>query len=249
MAVKLESPAHAFYAEVLKILKDEKFSFMVAGGFAVNYYTGLRRPTKDIDIFVKAGDYPKILNKFRALGFKTQISDERWIAKIFKRKFYVDLIFGSSNLVAPVTDDWFKDSKTGKFFNYEVRIPSVTHLIWSKVFIQNRERYDGGDVAHLILLKNHEINWERLLSSLDPYWEVLLMHLLNFRFIYPSEREKIPSWLLRELLSRLQHQFELPTSKMKICRGRMFSVVDYSADVAELGFADVVGGENERKAG
>src|SRR5881394_3421816 len=98
----LEPPATAFYAEVLKILKDSKFTFMVAGGFAVNAYTGLRRPTKDIDIFVKAGDFPKILNKFTSLGYKTQIQDERWIAKIFKGKFYVDLIFGSSNLVAPL---------------------------------------------------------------------------------------------------------------------------------------------------
>ena len=142
MALKAESPAHAFYAEVLKLLKDSKFTFMVAGGFAVNYYTQLRRPTKDIDIFVKAGDYPKILNKFTSLGYETQVLDERWIAKIFKGKFYVDLIFGSSNLVAPVTDDWFKDSKTAKFFNYEVRIPSVTDLIVSKVFIQNRDRYE-----------------------------------------------------------------------------------------------------------
>jgi hypothetical protein len=99
------------------------------------------------------------------------------------------------------------------------------------------------------LMKNQEINWERLLSSMEQYWEVLLIHLVNFRFIYPSEREKIPSWLLRELLSRLQHQFELPTPKMKVCRGRMFSVADYAADVMELGFADVVGGENERRAG
>src|SRR5256886_16928637 len=106
MKNKSDSPASAFYAEVLKILKDSKFTFMVAGGFAVNAYTGLRRPTKDIDIFCKAGDYPKILNKFTSLGNKTQIFDERWIAKIFKGKCYVDLIFGSSNRVAPVTDDW-----------------------------------------------------------------------------------------------------------------------------------------------
>jgi len=249
MTKKSVSPAHVFYADVLKILKDSKFTFMVAGGFAVNAYTGLRRPTKDIDIFVKAGDYPKILNKFTSLGYKTQVDDERWIAKIFKGKFYVDLIFASSNQVAPITDDWFNDCKTAKFFNHEVRIPSVTDLIWSKVFIQNRDRYDGADVAHLILIKHQDINWERLLHSLEQYWEVLLVHLLNFRFIYPSEREKIPSWLLRELLSRLQHQFELPTPKMKVCRGRMFSVVDYTVDVTELGFADVVGGENERKAG
>ena len=213
------SPAHAFYAEVLKILNHEKFMFMVAGGFAVNAYTGLRRATKDIDVFCKAGDYPKILNKFTSLGYKTQVLDERWIAKIFKGKFYVDLILGSSNLVSLVTDDWFK------------------------------ERYDGADIAHLILLKHQEINWGRLLSSLEQYWEVLLVHLLNFRFIYPSEREKIPSWLMKELLSRLQHQFELPTPKMKVCRGRMFSVEDYTVDVTDLGCADVVGGENERKAG
>src|SRR5437762_5432647 len=198
MSIKLQSPAHAFYAEILKILKESKFTFMVAGGFAVNAYTGLRRATKDIDIFVKAGDYPKILNKFTSLGYKTQVSDERWIAKIFKGKFYVDVIFGSSKLVAPVTDDWFKDSKTARFFNCEVRIASVTAFIWSKVFIQNRERYDGADVAHLILVKHQEINWERLLCSMEQYWEVLLIHLLNFRFIYPSEREKIPSWLRSE---------------------------------------------------
>jgi hypothetical protein len=247
MRNKSGSPAHAFYAEVLKILKESKFTFMVAGGFAVNAYTGLRRPTKDIDIFVKAGDYPKILNKFASLGFKTQVQDERWIAKIFKGKFYVDLIFGSSNLIAPVTDDWFKDSHTAKFFNHEVKIASVTDLIWSKVFIQNRERYDGADVAHLILLRHQEINWERLLCSMEQYWEVLLIHLLNFRFIYPSEREKIPSWVMRELLSRLEHQFELPTPRMKVCRGRMFSIADYTQDVTELGFADLVGGENERR--
>ena len=67
MVNKLDFPAHVFYAEVLKVLKESKFTFMVAGGFAVNAYTGLRRPTKDIDIFVKAGDYPKILNKFTSL--------------------------------------------------------------------------------------------------------------------------------------------------------------------------------------
>src|SRR5262245_53544346 len=109
MKNKSVSPAHAFYAEVLKILKDSKFTFMVAGGFAVNAYTGLRRPTKDIDIFVKAGDYPKILNKFTSLGYKTQVDDERWISKIFKGKWYVDLIFGFFNLVAAVHDTWLNE--------------------------------------------------------------------------------------------------------------------------------------------
>ena len=55
-----------------------------AGVIDSYHFAATRRPTKDIDIFVKAGDYPKILNKFTSLGYKTQVSDERWIAKIFK---------------------------------------------------------------------------------------------------------------------------------------------------------------------
>ena len=70
---------------------------------------------------------------------------------------------------------------------------------------------------------------------------------MNFRFIYPSERELIPRWLLDELLERLQRQIELPTSRIKMCRGRLFSEVDYKADVVNLGFADMVGRENEHR--
>jgi hypothetical protein len=115
------------------------------------------------------------------------------------------------------------------------------------VFIQNRDRYDGADVAHLILKKHEEIDWKLLLAYMDQYWEVLLTHVLNFRFIYPSERERIPRWLLDELLGRLQQQIDLPTSRIKMCRGRLYSMADYAVDVVNWGFADVVGGENEHR--
>ena len=65
-------------------------------------------------------------------------------------------------------------------------------LIVSKMFIQDRYRYDGADVAHVILRAHDRIDWEHLLRYMEPYWEVLLTHLLNFRFIYPTERDLIP---------------------------------------------------------
>jgi hypothetical protein len=99
----------------------------------------------------------------------------------------------------------------------------------------------------LILKKSDVIDWERLLSYMEQYWEVLLIHILNFRFIYPSEREKVPRWLLDELLSRLEHQINLPTPRIKACRGRLYSKTDYAVDVIEWGFADLVGGENEHR--
>ena len=34
---------------------------------------------------------------------------------------------------------------------------------------------------------------------MEPHWEVLLTHLLNFRFVYPTERDLVPRWLMEEL--------------------------------------------------
>jgi hypothetical protein len=68
---------------------------------------------------------------------------------------------------------------------------------------------------------------------------VLLVHLLNFRWAYPSERDRVPRWLMDELTGRLERQLDLPPPHVKICRGRMFSEIDYAAAVKEWGFADV----------
>jgi hypothetical protein len=76
---------------------------------------------------------------------------------------------------------------------------------------------------------------------MDLHWEVLLMHLLNFRWVYPSERGAVPRWLMDELLDRLTQQLDLPAAQMKVCRGRMFSREDYAIAVRQWGFADVAG--------
>ncbi len=241
----LKSPhAQAFYTECLKELTHLGLPFLLAGTYAVCAYTGISRSTKDLDIFCKAGDYPRILSHFKSLGYEIEIEDERWIAKVFQGKQFFDVIFASWNGTMPVNDDWFTNARQIEVFGTPVKIVGPTELIWSKAFIQLRHRYDGADVAHVILKQYDQIDWKRLLSYMEQYWEVLLMHLLNFRWIYPTERDHIPAWLMKELLERLKHQLEMPSPQMKVCRGRMFSRVDYDIDVKEWGFADV-GGEGE----
>ena len=239
--------AQDFYTESLKILKKSKIPFMVGGTFAVNAYIGINRPTKDLDIFCKAGDYPKILNAFAQAGFKTQVTDERWLAKVFKGRHFFDLIFNSSIAVMPVTDEWLKESQTLNIIGMEAMALPVAELIWSKSLVQSREKFDGNDIAHLILVRGNLIDWKRLFSYMDPHWEILLIHLLRFRFIYPSEREIIPKWLINELMQRLNNQLTMPTSKEKVCRGRLVSTGDFEIDVKEWGFTDIIGWNNDRK--
>jgi hypothetical protein len=233
--------ADQFYAQSLRILKDSQIPFLVAGTFAVNCYTSINRATKDLDIFCKAGDFPRILLHFKEQGFETSIEDERWLAKVRTGACFFDVIFSSPSAVITVSDYWFKESHPAEIYDVPVQLTPPTEMIWSKALLQNRHRYDGADIAHIILRQSDRIDWKRLLTHMEQYWEVLLIHLLNFRFIYPSEREKIPRWIIDELLLRAKEQADLPIPKTKVCRGRLFSPDDYRVDVAEWGFADVVG--------
>lgn len=236
--------AEAFYGEVLRELARSGLPVLLAGTFAVSVYTGISRPTKDLDIFCRAGDFPRILAHFKERGYAIEIEDERWIAKVRKGEQFFDLIFASANGTMPVGDEWFAHARQVEVLGVPVAVVSPTELIWSKAFIQLRHRYDGADIVHIILKQHGEIDWKRLLSHMELHWEVLLMHVLNFRWIYPTERDHVPHWLMDELLDRLKHQLELPPPQMKICRGRMFSHVDYEIAVKEWNFADV-GGEGE----
>ena len=233
--------ADRFYADSLRLLKESQIPFLVAGTFAVNCYTGINRATKDLDIFCKAGDFPRILLHFREHDFETVTVDERWLAKVKQGDCFFDVIFSSTAAVVTISDLWFQESHPAEIYGVPLQLTPPTEMIWSKALLQNRHRYDGADIAHLILRQSERIDWKRLLTHMEQYWEVLLIHILNFRFIYPSERDKIPRWLLEELMLRTQQQADLPLPQTKVCRGRLFSPDDYRIDVSDWGFADVVG--------
>lgn len=232
--------AAAFFADALGLLKESGIPFLLSGTYAVTAYTGVQRPTKDLDVFCKAGDYPRILAWFQARGYRAEVEDERWIAKVFRDGNFFDVIFAMSNGAIAVADDWFGQD-TIVVYGVEVNITPPTALLLSKFFIQDRYRFDGADVNHVMLKQSDAIDWKRLLDQMEPFWEVLLAHLLNFRFAYPTERDRVPAWLMSELTGRLQAQVNLPPARVKVCRGRLFSPRDYLIDIAEWGFADVVG--------
>ncbi|KAA9018887.1 nucleotidyltransferase family protein [Sphingobium limneticum] len=233
--------AKQFYADSLAELVASEIPFMLSGTYALGCLTGIVRPTKDLDVFCKAGDAPRILAHFKQLGHEVEFEDERWIGKVWKDGHFFDVIYNISSASLPVTEEWFRDSAHADVYGTRVRITPPTEFILSKLFIQDRYRYDGADVAHMILKQYEAIDWQRLLDAMELHWELLLIALLNFRFIYPTERHCIPLWLFEELLGRLQTRAELPVPKIRVCRGRLLSPRDYLVDITEWGFADVVG--------
>ncbi|WP_126173557.1 nucleotidyltransferase family protein [Altericroceibacterium xinjiangense] len=233
--------AEEFYREALRLMVEWEIPFLLGGTYALTCYTGIRRPTKDMDVFCKAGDAPRLLSRFQDAGYRISVEDERWIGKVWQDDLFFDVIYSFSSANLPVRDSWFEEEYTADVYGVDVRIVSPTEFIISKLLLQDRYRYDAADIAHVMLKKHEEVDWQRLLSAMELYWEVLLIQLLNFRFVYPSERDCIPQWLMDELLERVQMQSKLPPTKMRVCRGRLFSPRDYLVDITDWGFADVVG--------
>ena len=238
--------AEAFYSEVLQLMVESKIPFLVSGTFALASYTGIDRPTKDVDVFAKAGDALKLLHYFKEQGYDVEIVDERWLARITRGELFVDVITNMPTVTTHVTDEWFVNAPQIELFGAKVKVVPPTQFVWSKIFVQDHHRYDGADVAHMILKKHDEIDWKQLLSHMELYWEVLLVALLNFRFIYPSERHLVPRWLINELIERLEDQADVKGPGKKVCRGRIFSPRDYAIDVEQWGFSEAVGNLEEQ---
>lgn len=228
--------AEEFYVSALRDLKKAEVPFMVGGAYAMRMYADIYRETKDLDIFCRAGDYPRILSCLQASGYETEVTDANWLAKARSGQHFVDVIFNSRNGMCPVDDTWFQHAGTARILDEEVLLIPPEEELWTKVYVQDRYRYDGADVYHFIRKMGTELDWERLLLRLEVHWELLLAHLVNFRFIYPTERDKVPGWLMDELLSRLRQQQELPAPKDAICRGPLLSQTQYAPDVEEWGY-------------
>jgi hypothetical protein len=209
---------------------------MIGGAYAMQVYAGVTRDTKDLDIFCTAGDFPHLLRALGEAGFETQVTDAAWIGKAFDGDDFVDLIFSSANRSAPVDSVWLERARRVSVFGRAVLLAPPEEIIWSKSTVQDRHRFDGADIAHIIRATGLELDWAHLLDRMGANWEVLLGHLISYRFIYPSEREIVPTWILEDLLGRVRDQMALPTPHDRICRGPLFSRSDYEPDVDEWGY-------------
>lgn len=228
--------AEQYYREALTLLNQNNIQYLVGGGLAFREYTGIIRDLKDMDLFCKAGEYPKILKLFSENGYQTELTDVRWLAKLFRDDMYIDLIFNTVNNICVVDDSWFDNAVEGEAYGVPCRFIPAEELLWCKVYVQNRERYDGADVNHIILRYGHKLNWERIWSRLEQHWHLLFAQVLIFQFVYPTERDIIPRWLFDKLSELAKNQYDMPLSVEKVCLGPIIDQTQYSMDIKDWDF-------------
>jgi len=224
------------YRSVLRCLSDHDIPHLVGGAYALRRYTGISRHTKDLDLFLRREDIEPALRALEGPGCTPEMASSHWLAKAHCGDCAIDLIFATGNGVSLVDDGWFERAVAGEALGLAVQLTAVEDILWTKAFIQERERYDGADVAHILL--KADLDWTVLLDLFDAHWRVLLSHLVLFGFAYPSERDRIPRWVMDTLIERLSKETETPPANDRVCNGTLLSRAQYHVDVREWGFDD-----------
>jgi hypothetical protein len=234
----LSASSIRFYRHALAILKDAEIPHLVGGAYAYARYTGIERHTKDFDVFIRRDDFGRAAWAFQKSGYKAELTFPHWLGKAFKNEDFVDLIFSAGNGVAEVDDLWFRHAVRDEVFGVEVDLIPAEEMIWSKGLIMERERFDGADVAHVIRAVGDKLDWARLIERYGTYWRALYAHLVLFGFIYPSDRGKVPAWVMNELAGRMQAETDAGSADEKICYGTIISRQQYLKDISEWGYED-----------
>lgn len=234
----LDPQAAECYRGALSALHAAGLRFLVGGAYALGVYTGISRDTKDFDIFVMAGDVNDVLQALSKAGFHAEITHSHWLAKAFYGKHFIDVIFSSGNGAARVDEQWFEHGVPDEVLGMPVLVVPAEEIIWQKSFVHDRERYDGADIAHLLLARGESLDWERLVRRFGDNWRVLLAQLVLFGFAFPGERSRIPAEVMRSLLDRVAQELEAPPEDERICRGTLLSRQQYLVDVDQRGYRD-----------
>lgn len=237
-ADELRPESSAFYRHAMQVLKQGGIPFLVGGAYAMARYTGIVRHTKDLDLFVRPEDCGRALDRLAAAGYQTELTFSHWLGKAFNGDDFLDIIFSSGNGVVTVDDGWLEHAVPSQVLGEDVWLCPVEESIWSKAYVCERERFDGADIHHLLRARGPVLDWSRLLARFADHWRLLLSHLVVFGFVYPADRDRVPGWVMAELLGRMNEELRTPTPESALCHGPLLSRTQYLIDLRDWGYED-----------
>lgn len=226
------------YRAAIRSLNQAGVPFVVSGLYAIYEYTGVYRKTKDLDVMMIPRWTVPAARVLKEAGFRVSLHDEHWLAKAERDGGQIDLIFGMGNGLEFVDLDWFRHSRPAILAAEPVRIAPAEEMIWHRLFISERHRFDVADIVHLILCRGQELDWERLLRRTGDHWRLLLGQLQFFDYAYPADRDRVPDWIRDELYDRARADSDARPDDLR-CRGTLVSRFSFSIDVEDWGYPDL----------
>jgi len=193
----------AVFREVLAAARATGVPFALGGGLAISFYTGLWRPSKDLDLYILRADREAVIRAVTGLGLRDYFDaapyDRAWIYRAYGRGVIVDLIWALANGIADVDHTWLGCGVVTEVECEPLPLISPEEMFWSKVHVVQRDRCDWPDLVNLLLMAGPAFDWQRLLRRLGSEQPLLAAVLALFAWLAPGRSAQLPKWLWSRL--------------------------------------------------
>ena len=186
----------AIFRCVLQRAQERGIPFALGGGLAQGAYTGRLRSRKDLDIYVTPTDRAAMVRTVSDCGltdyFEIKEYVRDWIYRAHSDEIIVDVIWAMANRRAEVDDRWVTAGPTIELFGELVRVIPVEELIWSKLYVLQRDRCDWPDIFNVIYCTASTLDWDHLLNRVAEDQPLVKGVLSIFSWVCPARATAIP---------------------------------------------------------
>jgi hypothetical protein len=187
---RIPEPEWAVYQRVIEEIRAANVRVAFGGAFATAAYTGILRNTKDFDFYVLPEDREALQSAISRAGLTDYFDrlpyDRSWIYRASRGEIIVDAIWAMANQRATVDEHWLSHGPEFTIRGERLRAIPIEELIWSKLYVLQRERSDWGDVLNLIDAGAESLEWDHLLRRLDADAPLLAGVLSVFAWLAPD---------------------------------------------------------------
>jgi hypothetical protein len=191
------------YRSVIQQARSLGVRFAFGGAFATAAYVGALRNTKDFDFYALASDRERMREATRRAGLEDYYDrlgyDRSWIYRASQGEVIVDTIWAMANHRADVDEEWLTRGPLVEIRGEQLRAIPVEELIWSKLYIIQRERCDWGDVFNLLEAQVQSVDWSHLLRRVGEDAPLLAGALSVFAWLSPIRATAIPGQIWARL--------------------------------------------------
>jgi hypothetical protein len=184
------------YQRVIREARSAGVQFAFGGALATAVYTGELRNTKDFDFYILPEDVGAMKQAIARAGLEDHFDrlpyDRNWIYRASRGDVLVDAIWAMANQRALVDAQWLTRGPLVEIRGERIRAIPIEELIWSKLYVLQRDRSDWGDVLNLIGAQAGSIDWNRLIDRLSADAPLLTGALAVFAWLAPSRARDIP---------------------------------------------------------
>ena len=97
-----------------------------------------------------------------------------------------------ANQRAIVDDEWLSRGPEVMIRGEKLRALPVEELVWTKLYVLQKERCDWGDVFNLLNAESPSMDWDHLLNRMGDDQALLAGALAVFGWLAPDRADEIP---------------------------------------------------------